>query len=94
MIYEKRGRWCWRGKDGNLRKFPTEAAAKAALALDAPDLSSVELNDNGYFLEPCCECEDCECDPCECELQQSVNKNGSRNKQERYSFRQNIRFTI
>ena len=36
MIYEKRGRWCWRGKDGNLRKFPTEAAAKAALALDAP----------------------------------------------------------
>ena len=67
MIYEKRGKWCWRGKDGNLRKFPTEAAAKAALALDAPDLSGVELNDNGYFLEPCCECEDCQCDPCECE---------------------------
>jgi|TARA_R110000803_G_scaffold169839_1_gene232878 hypothetical protein len=67
MIYEKRGKWCWRGKDGNLRKFPTKEAALAALALDAPDLSGVELNDNGYFLEPCCECEDCQCDPCECE---------------------------
>ena len=63
MIYEKRGKWCWRGKDGNLRKFPTKEAALAALALDAPDLSGVELNDNGYFLEPCCECEDCNATP-------------------------------
>ena len=68
MIYEKRGRWCWRDKDGNLHKFVTEAAAKASIAGNAPDLGIPELDDDNYFIEPSCECEDCECDPCECDM--------------------------
>jgi hypothetical protein len=32
MIFEKRGRWCFQDKDGRLRKFDSEAEAKAAAA--------------------------------------------------------------
>ena len=28
MIFEKRGRWCYRDSAGNIHKFVTEAAAK------------------------------------------------------------------
>ena len=66
MVFEKRGRWCFY-ENGRIKKFATEAAAKAAIAKNAPDLGISELDDNGYFIEPSCECEDCECDPCECE---------------------------
>ena len=68
MIYEKRGRWCYRDAAGKLHKFVTEAAAKASVAGNAPDMGIPELDDNGYFLEPSCECEECECDPCECDM--------------------------
>jgi hypothetical protein len=50
-IYEKRGRWCFRDADGTLRKFATEAEAKASLG----------------YKEPLCGCWDCKCEPCECD---------------------------
>ena len=46
MIYEKRGRWCWRDKDGNLHKFVTEAAAKESAGI-------CECED--------CKCDPCKC---------------------------------
>lgn len=32
MIYEKRGRWCFRDSEGRLRKFDTKEAAELAAA--------------------------------------------------------------
>lgn len=38
MIYEKRGKWCFRDDNGKLHKFATEADAKAAYGVeDAPE---------------------------------------------------------
>jgi hypothetical protein len=31
MIYEKRGKWCFRDENGKLHKFDSEIAAKIAL---------------------------------------------------------------
>jgi hypothetical protein len=61
MIFEKRGRWCYRDPAGKLHKFVTEAAAKASVAGSAPDMGIPEMDDNDYF-----ECGECECDPCDC----------------------------
>jgi hypothetical protein len=61
MIFEKRGRWCYRDPAGKLHKFVTEAAAKASVAGSAPDMGITEMDDNDYF-----ECGECECDPCDC----------------------------
>lgn len=37
MIFQKRGRWCFRDENGRLHKFSTEADAKAAYGIvDAP----------------------------------------------------------
>ena len=70
MIFEKRGRWCFY-ENGRIKKFATEAAAKAAIAKNAPAMGILELDDNGYFIK---ECEDCECDPCECEEEFEVEE--------------------
>lgn len=51
MIFEKRGRWCFY-ENGRIKKFATEAAAKAAISRNAPDMGILELDDNGYFIEP------------------------------------------
>ena len=69
MIFEKRGRWCFY-ENGRIKKFATEAAAKAAIAKNAPDMGVLELDDNGYFIK---ECQDCECDPCESEEEPEVS---------------------
>ena len=45
MIYEKRGRWCFEDKDGRLRKFVTEAEAKAAYE-GTISSALASLNDN------------------------------------------------
>ncbi len=50
MIFEKRGRWCYKDSGGKIHKFVTEAAAKAAIAKNAPDMGISELDDNGYFI--------------------------------------------
>jgi len=49
MIFEKRGRWCFY-ENGRIKKFATEAAAKAAIAKNAPAMDVLELDDNGYFI--------------------------------------------
>ena len=46
MIYEKRGRWCYRDSAGNLHKFVTEAAAKESAGI-------CECED--------CKCDPCTC---------------------------------
>jgi hypothetical protein len=51
MIFEKRGRWCFY-ENGRIKKFATEAAAKAAISNNAPALGILELDDNGYFIHP------------------------------------------
>ena len=70
MIFEKRGRWCFY-ENGRIKKFATEAAAKAAISRNAPAMGILELDDNGYFIK---ECQDCDCDPCKCEEESEVSE--------------------
>ena len=36
-----------------------------------PAMGILELDDNGYFIK---ECQDCDCDPCECEEESEVSE--------------------
>jgi hypothetical protein len=49
MIFEKRGRWCYRDESGKLRKFSTEEEAKISAGWVPPVPEELEeLEDNDY----------------------------------------------